>query len=79
MRSKRGIAIERQVLLFEIDRRCSFPECNQRMFLGLTKQEAIDYTGFECSLCERWNKDSLTKNDVPDWWEEIILTQQMSH
>jgi hypothetical protein len=72
---KRGIAIERQVLLFEIDRRCSFPECNQRVFAGLTKQEALDYRGFECPACERWNNDSLTKNDIPDWWDEIVLTQ----
>jgi len=72
---KRGIAIERQVLLFEIERRCSFSECNQRVFIGLRKQEAFDYRGFECPSCERWNNDSLTKNDVPDWWDEIVLTQ----
>jgi hypothetical protein len=79
MPTKRGIVIERQVLLFEIERRCSFPECNQRVFVGLTKQEAIDYAGFECTLCERWNDDSLTKNDVPDWWDEIALTHHRSH
>ena len=79
MPTKRGIVIERQVLLFEIERRCSFPECNQRVFVGLTKQEAFDYTGFECALCERWNDDSLTPNDVPDWWDEIALSHQRSH
>jgi hypothetical protein len=76
MGSKRGIVIERQVLLFEIERRCSFAECNQRVFLGLTRQEALDYLGFDCPLCERWNDDSLTKHDVPDWWDEIVLTQK---
>ena len=79
MPAKRGIGIERQVLLFEIERRCSFPDCNQRIFVSLTKQEAFDYKGFECALCERWNDDSLTKNDVPDWWDEIALTHQRSH
>jgi hypothetical protein len=75
---KRGIAIERRVLLFEIDRRCSFAECNQRVFVGLTKQEAFDYRGFECPSCERWSNDSLTKNDVPEWWDEVVLTQTSS-
>ena len=65
------VTIERQVLLFEIERRCFFPECNSRAFISLTKQEAIEYVGFECSVCERWNDDNLKRADVPDWWEEI--------
>ena len=68
-----SIGIERQVLLFEIDRRCNFADCNQRVLLGLTKAEALNYRGFECSFCERWNEDSLTQTDVPDWWDEIQL------
>ena len=71
MTSKRGVTIERQVLLFEIERRCSFTDCNARNFVGLTKKEAHDYNGFDCSECERWNEDSLKQSDVPDWWEEI--------
>lgn len=65
------IQIERQVLLFEIERRCSFADCNQRVFLGLTKAEALEYRGFECTCCEQWNDDTLTQRDIPDWWDEI--------
>ena len=68
---KRGVTIEREVLLFEIERRCFFPECNSRAFIGLTKQEAMEYVGFKCNVCERWNDDTLKRTDVPDWWEEI--------
>jgi len=71
MGTSRGITIERQVLLFEIDRRCSFQECNERIFISLTKKEAAEYRGFECTVCERWTTDSLMKTDVPEWWDEI--------
>ncbi len=74
MGSIRGIKIERSVLLFEIERRCSFDECNERNFIGLTKPEACDYTGFECIVCERWNTDSLKQSDIPEWWAEIQTT-----
>ena len=67
----RLIQPEREVLLFEIARRCSFDDCNQRMTLGLTKAEAFEYRGFECPFCERWNDDALAERDVPDWWSEI--------
>ena len=75
----RRITIKREVLLFEIERRCSFAECNQRVFLGLTKQEAQVYNGYECTLCERWNLDTLKKTDIPDWWEEFQSNQPTSH
>jgi hypothetical protein len=65
------VTIEREVLLFEIERRCSFADCNRRVFIGLTKEEALRYHGFDCSECERWNTDVLTKTDIPDWWDEI--------
>jgi len=79
MKPGRGVRIERQVLLVEIDRRCSFPECNERVFVSLTKQEAFDYTGFECTSCERWNNDTLKISDVPDWWDEINARQETFH
>ena len=79
MGSSRGITIERRVLLFEIERRCSFQDCNERVFFSLTKQEALDYNGFECTLCERWNSDSLKRFDVPDWWDEISPNQETTH
>lgn len=71
MGSIQGITIERSVLLFEIERRCSYEECKERTFIGLTKPEALEYNGFECSACERWNADSLRQRDIPDWWAEI--------
>ncbi len=71
MGTNRGISIERKVLLFEIERRCGFTDCNQRLLVALTQPEALQYRGFDCTSCERWNTDILTKKDVPDWWEEI--------
>jgi hypothetical protein len=71
MPQRRSIQIEREVLLFEIARRCSFADCNQRVSLGLTKAEAFEYRGYECSFCERWNEDTLEERDVPEWWDEI--------
>jgi len=67
----RNIKINKEVLLFEIDRRCRISDCNERNFIGLTKSEALAYNGFECNACKRWNEDSLTKEDAPDWWDEI--------
>lgn len=63
--------IPREILLVEIDRRCFFPDCNARTFVGLTKQEACDYRGFECPVCKRWNDDNLSDKDVPDEWNVI--------
>jgi len=71
----RKITIAKQVLLFEIDRRCSFNDCQERNFIGLTKSEALAYKGFECHACKRWNEDSLTEKDAPDWWDEIQSKQ----
>jgi len=73
----KAIRIERQVLLIEIERRCS--DCNQRVFVGLTKEEALGYDGFECTSCERWHSDGLTKVDVPDWWDELSTKSDTCH
>ena len=75
--TKRGITIQREVLLIEIERRCVSPECNSRNFIGLTKQEALEYTGYECSECEQWNSDQLKQSEVPDWWDDI--NQETTH
>ena len=72
------LQIKRQVLLFEIDRRCFFTDCNHRVFIGLTKPEAMEYRGFECSTCLRWNEDNLVRKDVPEWWEEILANQDQA-
>jgi hypothetical protein len=61
----------RTLLLIELDRRCSFAECGSRVAVSLTKQEAREYRGFECHVCQRWNDDALTEQDVPEWWTEI--------
>jgi hypothetical protein len=73
------IIIPRTVLLVEIDRRCAFAECDNRVAIGLTKSEALDYIGFECEHCKRWNDDTLTEKDVPDWWPEIHALNQLTH
>ena len=65
------IVTRREILLVEIDRRCLFADCNARVLIGLTKQEAILFGGFECLSCCRWNEDSLSEKDIPDWWNEI--------
>lgn len=79
MSNSKVIVIPREVLLIDIDRRCTFPDCGKRMFIGLTKQEASSYSGFECEHCQRWNDDHLNEKDVPDWWSEIQLVNQATH
>jgi hypothetical protein len=70
MQPNKGIIVHREVLLIEIDRHCLFAGCNARVFLGLTRQEALDYKGFECPHCQRWNDDCLEEKDIPDSWNE---------
>lgn len=68
------ITIPRELLLVEIERRCFDRECNARTRIGLTKEEARAYCGFECERCGRKWKDVLTERDVPEWWEELTIT-----
>jgi hypothetical protein len=68
------IGFTREVLLVEIERRCPEPSCNARVRVGLTKAEALAYTGFECERCGRWCEDALGESDVPEWWEELKIT-----
>jgi hypothetical protein len=72
--SKSRIIIPREVLLVEIERRCALPDCNAKTRVGLTKEEARAYSGFECERCKQWNDDALTERDAPDWWEELTIT-----
>src|SRR5919107_5041500 len=65
------IVTPREVLLVEVERWCGDHACNARTRLSLTKAEARDYTGFECSRCERWNEDVLAERDIPEWWAEL--------
>jgi hypothetical protein len=62
------------VLLIEIERHCSDQHCNARTRIGLTKEEARLYDGFECERCELWQADGLSERDIPDWWEELTIT-----
>jgi hypothetical protein len=71
---RRRLIIPRHVLLVEIERRCQLPDCNGKTCIGLTKPDARAYTGFECERCKGWNDDSLAERDVPDWWEELAIT-----
>ena len=59
----------RTPLLIEIERRCAFADCAARNQIGLTKQEAIEYRGFECFQCERLNDDRLNQLELPDSWK----------
>jgi hypothetical protein len=68
---RKRIVTPRQVLLVEIERRCSNSECNFKNRIGLTKDDAQAYLGFECERCQHWTADVLTERDVPDWWDEI--------
>ncbi|HEY0083974.1 MAG TPA: hypothetical protein VGB61_14440 [Pyrinomonadaceae bacterium] len=75
MRKKRqSLTFPREVLLVEIERHCAEPSCNARTRVGVTKEEARLYDGFECERCERWHEDGLTERDIPDWWEELNVT-----
>jgi hypothetical protein len=68
------VVIPREVLLVEIERRCRDSVCNARTRIGLTKSEARAYCGFECERCEQFWDDLLTERDVPEWWEELAIT-----
>lgn len=62
----------REVLLVEIERYCSFPDCAARNTVGLTKEEAIEYRGFDCFKCERWNDDAIGLDLLPESWADSI-------
>jgi len=70
------IVIPRELLLVEVERWCGDHACNALTRLSLTKAEARDYTGFECSRCERWNEDALNQRDIPEWWEELRESEE---
>ncbi len=65
---KQSFHFPRSTLLVEIKRRCAFPDCATKNQIGLTKQEAIEYRGFECFQCERWNEDRVSQSELPDSW-----------
>lgn len=69
-----GIVFPREVLLVEIERHCGDTSCNARTRIGLTKEEARLYDGFECERCDLWQADGLSERDIPDWWEELTIT-----
>ena len=71
---RQRIVFPREVLLVEIERHCADAGCGARTRVGLTKEEARLYDGFECGACERWNADGLEERDIPDWWEELTIT-----
>ena len=67
----KSIKVHRVVLHIEVPRYCRFADCTAKSNIGLTKEEAINYHGFECDQCKRWNEDILYEGDAPDWWPEI--------
>lgn len=68
-RAARGFAPRRELLLAEIVRRCR--ECDAQARVGLTKEEARVYHGFECARCGAQNEDALAARDIPEWWQEL--------
>lgn len=67
---KNSFKAERVVLLVEIERYCSDSKCLRLNRIGLTREDAPDYKGFECERCEMWNDDELRRSDLPaDWWQ----------
>ena len=58
----------RQVLLIEIERYCQVADCRARNVISLTKQEAIEYRGFDCQKCEQWNSDAVNRGELPESW-----------
>lgn len=73
------IVIPKDILLVEIERRCSFVDCDARVFIGLTKNDAAEYSGFECEHCQRRIDDKLSEKDIPDWWQEIHDLNHSAH
>jgi hypothetical protein len=71
---RQRLVFPREVLLVEIERHCEGEGCGARARVGLTKEEARLYDGFECERCERWNADGLAERDIPEWWEELTVT-----
>jgi hypothetical protein len=71
---KQRLGFPRELLLVEIERRCAAAPCKARTQIGLTKEEARAYNGFECERCARWNEDGLSERDIPEWWEELQVT-----
>ena len=74
LKRRQQIVFPREVLLVEIERRCADEHCNEKNRIGLTKEEARVYRGFTCARCECRQRDALTERDIPDWWEELMVT-----
>jgi len=69
----------RQVLLIEIERYCQVADCRARNVISLTKQETIEYRGFDCHKCEQWNPDAVNRGELPESWvAELELNQDDS-
>jgi hypothetical protein len=80
MKQRPRFEFPRETLLVEIERYCSFPECRWHNLVGLTKSEAIEYRGFDCAKCERWNDDTVDPAELPESWsDEILLSRDDSH
>ena len=74
-----SLSFPRDVLLIEVERYCSFPDCRARNLLGLTKSEAIEYRGFDCVKCERWNDHALSADALPETWNLDIAASDKAN
>ena len=71
-RPKSKFYFPRTTLVVEIERRCRADGCGKRNHISLTKPEAIEYRGFNCSECESWSDDRLNQSEMPDSWNDLI-------
>jgi len=69
-KEKKEFYFPRDVLVLEINRRCTADQCRAVNQISLTRTEAIEYRGFNCSACERWNDDRLSQSEMPASWQE---------
>jgi hypothetical protein len=69
-RPKSKFYFPRATLVIEIQRRCGIEGCGKRNHISLTRTQAIEYRGFNCTECESWNDDRLSGSEIPDSWNE---------
>jgi len=69
-RPKSKFYFPRTTLVIEIERRCGADGCGKKNLIGLTRAQAIEYRGFNCSECETWNDDRLKGSEMPDSWPD---------
>lgn len=65
----------RTPLVVAFERHCVFADCAALNEVSLTKPEAIEYRGFDCLQCGRWNDDHLIEHELPKSWLDLRSSQ----